>query len=473
VSTGGYAGGAAALGADRRPFGAGRALAADRRLALLGVAVLGAGVVLALGGAASGSDVLALAGGALAGGAVVALVAAGLVPGSILLALAAPLPAVYSSADLRIAAAAPVGAAVAVAWALRRALDGEPLRWAALPRRWLLALVGAVLLATVFADDALLSARETLNFLVLLALLVAMTDELAERPSLAGPVVDALVASAAICGVLAVLEAVGVIPGHFPRWGTPFHRAALGFGQPNGLGLYLVMLIPFAVQRLAAARGWLRVLAGATLAATALGLVATFSRASWLALLAGLAALAFAGRVRLALKAGVLLALAALAVELLSGGMLSDTASRTVGDWIVEQRAALLLAGVRMFLAHPLLGLGPGGFADQVESYAAQVTSLWDYQPTPHDAYVQMAAETGVVGLVAFVGFVCAGLLALRRLARAPAPQGEASLRLALLCSVACLWATSFGIWPFAHGTGEAAILVLALAFSRAAGEPT
>jgi O-antigen ligase len=439
----------------------------------LAVGTLGAGAALALGGAAAQALPLALVGGVLAGAAVVVLVATGAVPGSVLLALGAPLPAVYDSPELRIAAVAPLAAAVMLGRLLGRGMDAAPMRWGALPRRALLALVAAVLLATLFADDPLFSAREALNFFTLVMLLMVLTDELAERPALAGDVVGALVISGAVCGVLAVLQALGTIPGQFPRWGTRFQRAALGFGQPNALGLFQVMVLPLAAQRFSAARGMRRALAAAALGATALGLAATFSRSAWLALLAGISALALAGRPRLALRALVLLLLGAGSFELLSGGMLSDTVARTVGDWVVEQRAALLLAAVRMFTTHPLLGLGPGGFAHQVEAYAAQVTMLWDYQATPHDAFIQFAAEDGIIGLLAFLAFVAAGLLALRRLARAAVAAEEAGLRLALLASVACLWATSFGIWPFSHGTGEAAVLVLALGFSRWAAGAT
>ena len=451
--------------------GAAGGATADGPLVQLAVGALGAGVALTLGGAAAQALPVALAGGVLAGTAVVVLVATGAVPGSVLLALGAPLPAIYDSPGLRIAAVAPLAAAVMLGRVLGRGFDTAPARWGALPRRSLLALVGAVLLATIFADDPLFSAREALNFFTLLALLVVLTDELAERPALAGDVVGALVLSGAVCGVLALLQALGTIPGQFPRWGTRFQRAALGFGQPNALGLFQVMVLPLAAQRVSAARGARRALAAAALAATALGLAATFSRGAWLALLAGVAALSVAGRPRLALRALVLLLLGAGAFELLSGGMLSDTAARTLGDWVLEQRAALLLAAVRMFTTHPLLGLGPGGFAHQVEAYAAQITSLWDYQATPHDAFIQLAAEDGIIGVGAFVAFVGAGTLALRRLAHAAVTAEEAGLRLALLASAACLWATSFGIWPFSHGTGEAAVLVLALGFSRATAE--
>ncbi|MBV9775148.1 MAG: O-antigen ligase family protein [Gemmatimonadetes bacterium] len=440
---------------------------ADAVLALCATAALAVGTTLALAGAAGDGATLALVGGGLAGAALVALLAAGFLRATLVVALAAPLPALYASGDTRVAAVAPVAAGAVLAWALRRGMDRAPLRAGLLPRRALLALLGAFLLATLFADDVLLSARETLNFLVLAGLLVVCTDELAEHPGLGRALVDLLVAAGGVCGALAVLQMVGTIPSDFPRWGTPFHRADLGFGQPNGLGLFLATVLPLGVYRLSASRGLTRLADAAAVGAIGLGVVATFSRASWVAVVAAVAALALVGRGRLALRIGGALAVGALLVEVGSGGMLSDTFTRTLGDWVVEQRAALFLAAVQMFLAHPVLGVGPGGFADQVEGYAAQVTRLWDYQDTPHNAFVQMAAETGIVGLIAFAAFLGVCFVVLLRQARRPGPTRERGLRLALFCSFVTLGVASFGIWPFAHGTGEVVMLLLALGFSR------
>ena len=56
-------------------------------------------------------------------------------------------------------------------------------------------------------------------------------------------------------------------------------------------------------------------------------------------------------------------------IDVGSGGLLTDTVIRTLDDWVIEQRAALMLAGVLMFLAHPLLGVGPGGYENELERF--------------------------------------------------------------------------------------------------------
>jgi O-antigen ligase len=135
-----------------------------------------------------------------------------------------------------------------------------------------------------------------------------------------------------------------------------------------------------------------------------------------------------------------------------------------VGDWVIEQRAALMFAGVLMFLDYPLLGVGPGGFAEQVEQYAPLVPQLSDIQPTPHNTFIQVAAEGGVVGLFAALLITATLFWTIRRhTLEAPSPR-ERQLCLALLWSMGVMVVASQAMWPLAHGTGEALVLVVALA---------
>ena len=243
-----------------------------------------------------------------------------------------------------------------------------------------------------------------------------------------------------------------------------FNRAALGFGQPNELGLFLALSVPLIVSRVAAARGTVRLLWLACLAGAALGLVGTFSRASWVAVVLGVGVLLLVRAGRAALRIWAVTVVVAVVVDLGSGGALRDTAVRTVGDWVLEQRAALLLAGVLMFLDRPWLGFGPGGFAEHVEQYAPLVPELSDIQPTPHNAYVQMAAEAGILGLIATLVFMWAVFRVARRSALAAQDVRERHLQLALLWSLGVIAIASLATWPLSHGVGEAVVLVLALA---------
>lgn len=434
------------------------------------VAALGVGTVVALAGAPTGDMRLLLAGGALAGVAAAFLMATGWVEGPLVVALSLPLPALYSTPSLRIAAALPVTALAVGAWILHLGVTGRPVARNVLPVRPTVALAGVFLLATLFAQHPLTSVRETINFGILLLFLAAATDAFTVERDLFARTMRWLVVIAAIAGVLAVLEAMGTIPGEFPRYNTAFNRAALGFGQPNGLGLFFAILLPFALHeyRFALSRAS-RIGFALALVCLVLGIFATFSRGAWLAILAGSGVLLFTGDARLIARVWLGALVAALLFDAVSGGLIRDTIERSIGDWVIEQRAALMLAGIVMFLAYPLTGVGPGGYADSLEEFGPQIPQLWDYLPTPHNAYVQMAAETGIIGLLAFLVFFWVVLVRQVRSVRA-AGRG-AHLQRTVLWSIGTAMAAGMVVWPFAHGTGQAVMLVLAGGFALQGSE--
>lgn len=436
------------------------------------VALVGCSTVMLAAGIGAGDARLAIAGGAGIGAGLFLLVLADWVSGPALVVLSLPLPAVYSAGDLRIAAAAPVTAAVVLAWVYRLGVSRRRIDLGNLPVWSAVVLLAAFALATVTAQSVSDSVRELANFGLLMAFLGVATDELAHDRDRLRTTVGLMVAVGAATGVLAVLEMVGLIPGEFPRYDTAFNRAALGFGQPNALGLFLAVLVPLGVHYRAMARDpGERLTANVALALISGGLVASFSRGAWLAVLGGALVLLLTGERRFVARIWLGTLALAVVVDLVTGGAIRDTVTRTIGDWVIEQRAALMLAGVLMYLAHPVVGVGPGGYAVSLERFGAQIPQLWDYLPTPHNAYVQMAAETGTIGLMAFIVFLAAALFAQIRRVRADradpgVPAEDASLRRALLWSLAVACAAGMVVWPFSHGTGQAVMLVAAAGFA-------
>ncbi|HWV24152.1 MAG TPA: O-antigen ligase family protein, partial [Thermomicrobiales bacterium] len=75
-------------------------------------------------------------------------------------------------------------------------------------------------------------------------------------------------------------------------------------------------------------------------------------------------------------------------------------------------RASLWVAGIRMFEAHPWTGIGAGEY----DYHYREFTPVW-YDRFPrgqaHNGWLQMAAQAGVAGVVAFTGWVVASLVAL------------------------------------------------------------
>lgn len=446
------------------------------------VALMGAGSLVAAAGWSAGHAVQAALGAGSAALSLLLLIGTGWISLPVVVAISVPLPALYSSDALRIASAAPITAIVVAGWILGITVSDRRVRTGWLPVAATLSLAGSFLLATLFARHAVVSLRELANFGLLLLLLVAATDAFARDAGAWPRTVRLLVVLAAVCGVLAVLEMSGVIPGEFPRSDSALHRAALGFGQPNSLGLFFAIVVPFGVHALRTAKaGVSRLGAAVALACIIAGLIATFSRGSWLSVLAGSAVLLLAGEPRFALRVWLGTLIVAVVVDSASGGILRDTVARTIGDWTIEQRFALMAAGVLMFMAYPLTGTGPGGYAESLGEFGPLIPQLWDYLPTPHNAFIQLAAETGVIGLIAFLAFLFAILRGQFRRSRAhgapvrgarrEAAAEAPSLARATLWSIAALCAACMVAWPFSHGTGQAMMLVLAGAFATGTAE--
>lgn len=184
-------------------------------------------------------------------------------------------------------------------------------------------------------------------------------------------------------------------------------RAYSIVGSPNGLGDYLALLVPLAVGLALWERDpWRR---GALLAAAAViaaGLLVTFSRGAWLGLAAAAAVVAYAldRRLLLALLAGAVAVVAAVAP-------VRERVLHVASPAYLERA---LVPGGRLYrwneaykqMAHsPLTGAGIGQWGGAVAARRLGVIYTDNY-------YAKTMAESGLPGLAAFVALMgsCAAL---------------------------------------------------------------
>ncbi len=85
------------------------------------------------------------------------------------------------------------------------------------------------------------------------------------------------------------------------------------------------------------------------------------------------------------------------------------------GTDTVGIRYALWHAGLRMWLAHPLRGIGIGQFFAQLPFYGADLLAPRYLHDGAHNMYLQVLAETGLIGLVFFIAMLVASGRSLRR----------------------------------------------------------
>ena len=143
------------------------------------------------------------------------------------------------------------------------------------------------------------------------------------------------------------------------------------------------------------------------LAAACLALVLVNSRAAWVAVAAALL-LYFALRLR-RLSRRQLLAFAVLLCLCLGAfAVRSDLQSRfrSISDLASHNNAQRLLmwqSAWRMFLDHPVLGVGPGNYARQYQTKYISPLATEPEQSHAHSNYLEVLAETGVPGLAAFL----------------------------------------------------------------------
>ena len=252
--------------------------------------------------------------------------------------------------------------------------------------RWTHALVldgvGALLLFLGAAALAVPSARERVARLLVVAACIEAT--IAAVQLVLGP---------------AAIQLFGSAPRRAYAFGT--------LGVPNWVGAFAAMALPPALLTPSRRRRDHFVVA-----LLVVGLVVSGSRGAWLAAVGALGAVGMRGAGRTL----VIGALAGAFVVVATGVELGHGPGSIGGRLLIWRATAAMVA------AHPLLGVGPGGFAGAYPAalHAAMTADSGAAFPAtsfvvhPHNLLLAITAERGVIGLVAFLWLVVA-LIRLRR----------------------------------------------------------
>jgi len=212
-----------------------------------------------------------------------------------------------------------------------------------------------------------------------------------------------------------------------------YFRTNSVFFDPNIYGRFLVVaMLAVAATMLSAAKSRTLWIGAAVLAALWAGLVLTLSQSSLGALLVGLATLAVLrwGTRRVLLPAAGVLALAIAAVLITPSTFGVDLHNL---DSSSSGRTQLVSGGGDLFAARPVQGYGSGSFVREYRRHEGRRLSS-DASTASHTIPVTVAAEQGVIGLIAYLGLLAAALMRLLRgAARSPARSAIAAAFLALL----------------------------------------
>jgi O-antigen ligase len=289
---------------------------------------------------------------------------------------------------------------------------------AALPLLVLVVLTGAQAVLTPSLDAAVPVVRVLVTG-TLVFFAIALT---VRRRSQVMWILSGIAAQAAILGAVALWEwrgGGGSNVGFITDTGALVGRVTAGFGHPNALGGFLVLLVPLVAVGALLARRWRLAFAAATVLAVA-GVYLTFSRGALLGLVA--VPLVMLGLRRSLLVAPLLLVVALTATP----GLLQERfATSSAQGPEAATRYDIWRTAASIWAANPLLGAGPGSFPERyatVRVPGKQYLPSTQFEPPPHahNLGLQALAEQGIVGLAALLVVLSAAVLTLMRARGSP-----------------------------------------------------
>ncbi|MSQ24338.1 MAG: hypothetical protein EXR58_07305 [Chloroflexi bacterium] len=346
-------------------------------------------------------------------------------------------------------------------------------------------LVGATLffasalLSSLFAEDFQASLAELIKLAEMIVVALYATTHLDDRAT-AVFVMQALVLAGAAESLVAIFQTVTASgPASFAL--GSFVRAYGDFDQPNVLGGYLALTLPFGLI-LCTQRSRSRPVMAIATGLIALALGATLSRGAWLGALVSLGFIAWlwSQQTRRALMVAVaaLALFGGLAMSGLAPAAISDRLTVLTENFVVFdartvdvtpinfsliERMAHWQAGWAMGMDHPIVGVGPGNFE---EMYSHYFLPGWPLAlGHAHNIYINTFAEQGAIGLLSLLLFL--GVVFRRALDFLSLDQSESdTARLSLLAAFGALVAFSVhNVFDnmFVHGIGIELGLLLGL----------
>lgn len=244
------------------------------------------------------------------------------------------------------------------------------------------------------------------------ALLLALSVErlLRQKPSLGISATRIFLigtAAAASCAAIRLFEASARTPSFWAALVQYVRSLRLNPHYPdlNAAGSYYLLGLVPAVWLAFKRRLWLWPFSGVT----ALALWLSGSRA---AMVTGVLTLAVAWvverrpRLRTLVVAGLITVVAAFAL------MRPRATLQPEAGLTMRLRGELMMVGVRMAIAHPAFGVGPGQFREAASTFVTpwllKIIPVTGGVENAHNQFIQILAELGTVGLLAFVWILIA-----------------------------------------------------------------
>jgi O-antigen ligase len=285
----------------------------------------------------------------------------------------------------------------------------------------MLALVGTMILSMIVAINISSSLKEISKWLEFVVVILLGSQYLHSRRQIW--IIVALVCLAGISQAF-----YGYTQAYFNLGPQSFIRDASlrvygTFDQPNPYAGYINIPLSISIALTLLGRNWvMRILAALTAIILGVAEYLSQSRGGEIALVAALIFIILAGLPRIRLLMGMLIILFLAIFEVLLAGWIPTSVYNPVlrflgavqlsftnpsnQDYSTAERLAHWIAGLHMFMDHPVLGVGIGNYSDAYPRYF--ITIFSNSLGHAHNYYINIAAETGSIGLIAFALFLLA-----------------------------------------------------------------
>jgi len=308
----------------------------------------------------------------------------------------------------------PVALLTVVSGGLMRAFRAGPTYWASALMLWMVIVVPFGYWKRGSIDILIVAFQTEFSMLFMIAGVVfALSD------------VQKVLSAISLAGVVTIFAS-------FLFGASQLGRFSIAFGSlanANDYATHLIVLLPFLVLTILNAKNVFVRLGGAVFPLLAVFLLLkTGSRAGLLSLVFILGFLFVRGTQtqRFALVGASIVIMLAAAVAIPRATLLRYLAFGDTRDESIEvsrdlnvaaesasQRQTLLIESLYITAAHPLFGVGPGNFAP-AEAELASGSGRRGAWLLSHNTYTEISSETGIPGIIFFLGMLVSSFLSLR-----------------------------------------------------------
>ena len=229
------------------------------------------------------------------------------------------------------------------------------------------------------------------------------------------------------------------------RFGYPLDHA-------NTAGYLFSMSLPLAVGVITIVSGWLQILAILSVALQGIGLLLTYSRGAWVGLVLAMLFFGFAAkRYRQVISIVVLASLFALLAAPVRERFLN--LMNPQNDDAISTRVRLITGSLKLGLEHPILGIGYGrgrlkeALKERFKGTIDEANPIWH----AHNVYIELFADTGILGLGAFLWLLWEALLRTWQKANRAENANFRISHLAVMAALVAFAVTGLGDVPFYH----------------------